>query len=114
MKLDRETIHRLLYETDHQRRFTLDNPIQADVWERFLLLGQERQRRLAANPKDRSPEPRVSLLLTPKLTRGDDDESPGSAALLAEALRRRVLRLAPTHAAAAPNRPMTEVPCVPR
>lgn len=95
MKLDRETIHRLLYETDHQRRFTLDNPIQADVWERLLLLGQERQRRLSANPKDRSPEPRVSLLLTPKLTRGDNDEIPGSAALLAEALRRRVLRLAP-------------------
>ncbi|MFM7691822.1 MAG: S8 family serine peptidase, partial [Alphaproteobacteria bacterium] len=95
MKLDRETINRLLYGTDQQRRFTLDNPIQADVWERFLLLGQERQRRLAANPKDRAPEPRVSLLLTPKLTRGENDEIPGSAALLAEALRRRVLRLAP-------------------
>jgi len=95
MKLDREKIHRLLYETDHQRRFTLDNPIQADVWERFLLLGQERQRRLAERPKASVTQPRVSLLLTPKLTRGRDNEAPGSAAFVAEALRRRVLGLAP-------------------
>lgn len=92
MALDNEKLHRLLYQTDGQRRFTQDSPVQADVWERFLLLGEEWQRRRRASGMQIA-QPRVALLLTPKLTRGPAGETPGSAALLAEVLRRRVLKI---------------------
>jgi serine protease AprX len=92
MALDNEKLHRLLYQTDGQRRFTQDSPVQADVWERFLLLGEEWQKRRRSSGRP-VRHPRVGLLLTPKLTRGPLGEAPGSAALLAEVLRRRVLRI---------------------
>lgn len=92
MALNNQKLHCLLYQTDGQRRFTQDSPVQADVWERFLLLGEEWQKR-RRNPGAQVRQPRVALLLTPKLTRGPGGETPGGAALLAEVLRRRVLKL---------------------
>jgi serine protease AprX len=78
--LDDATIHSLVFETFGLRRFTQDSPIQPDVWVRFLKLAD----------RGRLGE-QVSLILTPKETPGKDGRPPGSAGMLAECIRSRIL-----------------------
>lgn len=78
--LDDATIHRLVFETFGMRRYTQDSPIQADVWVRYLKLAA--LRRLGE---------RVSLILTPKETPGENGQPAGGAGMLAELIRTSIL-----------------------
>lgn len=92
LPLSDEFIHRIVFATLGARRFTQDSPVQPDVWERFIKLALVRRQRWADTPQP--GEPRVSLILTPKLNLGASGDMPAQAAMLAERLRLSVMGLA--------------------
>jgi subtilisin family serine protease len=83
MALDDQTRRRLVFETFGLRRYVHDSPIRPDVWDRFLHIG--------AGSDTGRLNTRVSLILTPKETPGNDGKPAGGAGLLAECIRTRIL-----------------------